>query len=179
MRTKQVRVKPYSKKWPLYFQRFASYYHQWLGKLLLRVEHVGSTSVPGLAAKPILDIDLVIVRENFPLVRTILENHGYYYEGDLGIKDREAFSYSHLSFFSDQDVPTHHLYVCPQDSEQLHQHLLFRNFLRAHPEWVARYGKLKMSLALAHPFDIEEYIAGKHQLVNEILDLAIQEDLNH
>lgn len=175
MRSKHVRVVPYSREWPQIFQRFANNYRQWLGDLLLQAEHVGSTSVPDLPAKPIIDIDLVIARENFPLVRAILEDHGYHYEGDLGIDDREAFGYSQLSFFSDREVPAHHLYVCPLDSAELRRHLLFRDFLCTHSEWVSRYGDLKMNLALAHPEDINAYMAGKHQFINQILKIAVKE----
>ena len=63
-----------------------------------------------------------------------LEMIGYIHEGDLGIREREAFKYS-----DKPHLQTHHLYVCPKDSEELHRHIAFRDFLRSHPEAVGKY----------------------------------------
>ena len=120
---------------------------------MLAVEHVGSTSVPLLVAKPIIDLDVVIDQNDLKEVIYLLEYHGYIYEGDLGLKDREAFRYE-----GKEHLRTHHLYVCPQDSKELKRHLAFRNYLRKHPNTVKEYGKIKKEAAKLYPNEIEKYI---------------------
>lgn len=94
MRTKDIVVLPYQKEWKEDFQAIARELQIALGELALSIEHVGSTSVEGLAAKPIIDIDVVIARESFSQVKKSLAAISYSHEGNLGIEDREAFSYS-------------------------------------------------------------------------------------
>jgi len=101
-----------------------------LGDTVLRIEHVGSTSVEGLSAKPIIDIDIVIKDHSaFELVKEKLALIGYVHEGDLEIKDREAFKYVGKEY-----LQQHHLYVCPQNSAELARHITFRNYLRNNQE---------------------------------------------
>ena len=130
---------------------------------MLVVEHVGSTSVPLLAAKPIIDLDVVIDQNDLKEVIYLLENHGYIYEGDLGLKDREAFRYE-----GKEHLRIHHLYVCPQDSKELKRHLAFRNYLRNHPNTVKEYGKVKKEAAKLYPNDIEKYCMYKSQIIEKI-----------
>jgi GrpB-like predicted nucleotidyltransferase (UPF0157 family) len=165
MRTKDVIVLPYDETWKDAFEKIVAELREALGDSALAIEHVGSTSVPGLAAKPIIDIDVVIDRSAFAGVREKLEAIGYTHEGDLGIPDREAFKYA--------DKPrlmAHHLYVCPQDSEELKRHLAFRDYLRTHENARHIYGRLKERLAARFPHDIESYMEGKSLLIQSILE---------
>ncbi|MBO7601103.1 MAG: GrpB family protein, partial [Lachnospiraceae bacterium] len=91
MRTKHVVVLPYDKKWKQNFVEIKNELAQALGELAISIEHVGSTSVEGLAAKPIIDIDVVVKKENINDVVSALNSIGYIHEGDLGIPGREAF----------------------------------------------------------------------------------------
>ncbi len=91
----------------------------------------------GLAAKPIIDIDIVI-DDNFDEVKSLLEEIGYCHEGDLGIPGRDAFKYE-----GKPHVMMHHLYVCKRDNEELQRHITFRNYLREHPDVRDRYGAVK------------------------------------
>lgn len=121
MRTKRVVVLPYDPRWKDEFQKIKSNLEKLLENTVLAIEHVGSTAVEELSAKPIIDIDIIIESyDNFEDVKSRLENLGYYHEGDLGIKDREAFGYNQKDEFM-----THHLYVCPRDSEELKRLLFF------------------------------------------------------
>ena len=119
MITKHVVVLPYDPRWALDFQIIRDLIREALGPLALGIEHVGSTSVRGLSAKPIIDLD-VIIRDNTLLndVIAALRKIGYEYEGDLGIAGREAFKYT-----GQGNLPAHHLYVCPKDSAELKRHL--------------------------------------------------------
>ena len=164
MRTANVTVVPYDAAWKTAFEEIKKELEQAIGDLIMGIEHVGSTSVEGLWAKPCIDIDVVIRDYTvFDAVVRRLETIGYIHEGDLGIKDREAFKYS-----DKPQLHTHHLYVCPQHSEELHRHITFRDFLRSNPEAVKRYGSTKETAAQLFPDDIDQYIAYKSPCIAEI-----------
>ena len=114
MKTEHIEVVDYDSKWVNDFNQIKGEIEEALKDLVLVVEHVGSTSVPLLAAKPIIDLDVVIDQNDLKEVIYLLEKHGYIYEGDLGLKDREAFRYE-----GKEHLRIHHLYVCPQDSKEL------------------------------------------------------------
>lgn len=164
MRTKKVIVVPYDPEWKAQFWQIAEELKQILGDLALAVEHVGSTAVPGLAAKPILDIDVVIRDCSvFSQVVQLLENGGYYHEGNLGIEGREAFGYSGKEY-----LQKHHLYVCPADSGELRRHLAFRDYLRSHEDAAGEYGRIKINAARKFPDSIEDYLRMKGPFIEEI-----------
>ena len=166
MRRKKVIVLPYDPAWKDAFEAIKGEIEAALGDLILGVEHVGSTSVEGLSAKPCIDVDVVIQDYSvFAEVVRRLEAIGYSHEGDLGIRDREAFRYS--------DKPhllNHHLYVCPRDSRELHRHLTFRDFLRSHPEAAKQYGQVKERAAQLFPEDMDQYIAYKSPCIARLYE---------
>lgn len=86
----------------------------------------------------------------------------YYHEGDLGIKDGEAFGYNEKFEFM-----THNLYVCPRGSEELKKHIVFRNYLRTHKEDREKYSEIKLQASIKYPTDIGSYIEDKSPCVNE------------
>ena len=162
--SKPVIVCPYDPRWPEAFARIRQELEAALGELITAIEHVGSTSVPGLAAKPIIDIDVVIPDASvFPEVVHRLHDIGYLHEGDLGIKDREAFRYE-----SKPHLQQHHLYVCPQSSQELHRHITFREYLRNHPEEAKVYGAVKLEGARRYPSSIEEYMRHKSACIETL-----------
>jgi GrpB-like predicted nucleotidyltransferase (UPF0157 family) len=172
-----VIVGPYDPAWPAQFDDLQRVWAAALAACRGTIHHVGSTAVPGLAAKPIIDVDIEIPgRDQLPAVVQALEGLGYRHSGDLGLPGREAFARGGA-----EDVPrdgsgrrwtAHNLYVCASDCAELQRHLLFRDWLRAHPESAAEYGALKQRLALAHRDDRESYIEGKTALVESILRAA-------
>lgn len=164
MRTAKVVVLPYDAGWQRDFAAIKRELECALGPLALRIEHVGSTAVEGLSAKPCIDIDVVIRDYDvFDAVVNKLAEIGYQHEGDLGIRDREAFCYS-----GKPHLQTHHLYVCPLQSAELHRHLTFRDFLRTHPEAVRQYGAVKEAAARLFPNDIDGYIRYKTPCIEEL-----------
>ena len=168
MRTKKVMVLPYDRAWKTAKKKIKEELDQAIGDLILGIEHVGSTSVEGMSAKPCIDIDVIIQDYSvFDAVVSRLEAVGYLHEGDLGIKDREAFQYSNKPH-----LQTHHLYVCPQYSEELHRHITFRDFLRSHPEAAKTYSSVKETAAQLFPEDIEQYIAYKSPCIEELYALC-------
>lgn len=168
MNRKSVVVLPYDEKWERDFHEIERELKEALGSLALRIEHVGSTSVKGLSAKPIIDIDAVISDYSvFPAVVEALAKIGYQHEGDLGIKEREAFKYS-----GKEHLRRHHLYVCPEASRELRRHVTFRDYLRSHPEAAAEYGRVKEEAARLFPDDMDKYIEYKSPCVEEFYKQA-------
>ena len=164
MVTKHVVVLPYDAQWGQDFLKIKDELIDALGQLAVSIEHVGSTSVQGLSAKPIIDVDVVI--KDYSVLDSViisLENIGYRYEGDLGIAGREAFKYD-----GKEHLRKHHLYVCPQDSAELHRHIAFRDYLRSHPEAAREYGRIKEEGARLYPFDIDGYIEYKSPFIEKI-----------
>lgn len=164
MVTMNIVVVPYDERWVRDFEAIASEIRDALGELAIDIVHVGSTSVPGLSAKPIIDID-VVIRDYASLhaVVSALKAVGYYHEGDLGIVGREAFGYEGKSH-----LRKHHLYVCPQASAELNRHIAFRDYLRAHPDAVNAYSLIKAEGAARYPHDIQGYIAHKSPFIESI-----------
>jgi GrpB-like predicted nucleotidyltransferase (UPF0157 family) len=131
--------------------------------LARRIEHVGSTAVPGLAAKPIIDMTIVIdTRNDLPAVIDRLQTIGYRHEGDLGILGREAFT-------TPPATPPHHLYVCAADNENLARVLAFRDFLRTHPDTARNYVTLKRSLAEQFRTDRTAYTNAKTTFIDQVV----------
>lgn len=162
MRTRHVVVKDYAPEWKSEFECIKAELLTVLDGKIITIEHVGSTSVEGLAAKPIIDID-VVIHNNFEEVKEALESIGYTHEGDLDIPGREAFKYK-----DKPQLMVHHLYVCNDDSEELHRHITFRNYLREHKEDREAYSSIKKEMALKYPEDIDSYIEGKQPVILDI-----------
>ncbi len=157
-----VIVVDYDPAWPAVFDALRVAIRAALGHLAASIEHVGSTSVPGLAAKPVIDLDVVVAGADVATAIARLAHVGYVHRGDLGIVGREAF-------WSPAGSPAHHLYVCPADSVALANHLAVRDHLRAHPEAARAYGELKKRLARLHARDIDGYVEGKSAFLLGIL----------
>jgi len=130
----------YSPAWPLEFERLRDRVAAAVGNLAVAIEHVGSTAVPGLAAKPVIDLVIVVEPEDMQAAIDRLTVIGYVHQGNLGVEGREAFGVP-------EGERRHHLYVSPADSEELRAQLAFRNRLRADPELAAEYEALKRGLA--------------------------------
>lgn len=168
MREKSVIVLPYNPKWKTDFETIKRELASAIGGLAVSIEHVGSTSVEGLSAKPVIDIDVVISDgSSFDRVAGRLKTIGYFHAGDQGIKDREVFKYT-----GKPHLQKHHLYVCPQNSRELLRHITFRDFLRKNPDAVKRYSEVKERAARLFPNDIEKYMAYKSPCIEELYSLC-------
>ena len=164
MRTGRVVVVPYEEAWASAFEEIKKEIEAEIGDLIFGIEHIGSTSVKGLSAKPCIDIDVIIKDYSvFDEIVNKLGAIGYIHEGNLGIKDREAFKYT-----DKPHLMMHHLYVCPQYSKELHRHITFRDFLRSNPEAVKKYSMVKEKAAELFPSDIDKYIEYKSPCIEEL-----------
>lgn len=157
-----VTVIEYDPAWPLEFEREASRIRGALGENCLEVYHIGSTAVPGLAAKPIIDIMPVVYRlEAVDALSAGFEALGYEYLGEFGIPGRRYMRRG-------GDERTHQVHVFSVlDTANITRHLAFRDYLRAHPDVCAEYAALKRALAGKYPFDIGAYCDGKEKFVKK------------
>lgn len=162
----------YDDQWTNQFLTLKKVLNNALKSLILGIEHVGSTSVKGLGAKPILDIDVVI--EDYGVLPEVIKKFdkiGYFHQENWSFKGREAFGRKDtLVPWNGSNTPwmEHHLYVCNKDSKELARHLAFRDYLRNNPEAVIEYEQLKKYLAI-NAKDRTEYTLGKTNFVNKIL----------
>ena len=136
-------VVEYDKNWPSDFEKIKKEIEKAIVEPAV-IEHVGSTSIPGMKAKPIIDIDVGLENwADFEAVKKALAEIGYEHEGDRGITGREAFGRNGLVHNEVLDSIDHHLYVCSVDNEEYKRHILFRDYLRSHAEARDRYNQIK------------------------------------
>lgn len=158
-----IEIVDYNPAWPETFERLREHLLDGLKDGVIAIEHVGSTAVPGLAAKPIIDIDIVIEHlHELPKVGRLLENLGYEHLGDLGIEGRHAFG-------PPNDLPRHHLYVVSSGSKPHRDHIDLRDHLRASKHDAHRYAEAKKSLAIRFRHDREAYTEAKSGIIQELL----------
>lgn len=170
-----ITIAPYDPAWPAMFCAEAANIRRVLGELVLRVEHVGSTSVPGLAAKPVIDLQISV---------SSLEPMGIY------VQLLASIGYSHIPlgefdlvypfFQKPAELPTtHHIHLCVRGSEQERNHLAFRDYLRTHPVVAAEYLTLKRQLAAVHHGTTlesrESYSLSKTGFITSVLERALSE----
>jgi GrpB-like predicted nucleotidyltransferase (UPF0157 family) len=160
-----ILVVDYDPEWPRTFAALRDYVQGAVADLALAIEHVGSTAVPGLAAKPIVDLDVVVPAGRVTEAIARLTALGYAHKGDLGVPGREAMRHP-------PHLPRHHLYVCPAGNLALANHLAVRDRLRADAACARAYGDLKKRLAIQHAEDIDGYVAGKTAFILDVLRAA-------
>ncbi len=172
-------IHPYSPDWNNHFELIKADLNQALFGLDIIIEHVGSTAVPGLSAKPIIDIDIVYKDESvFNQIKTALESIGYFHNGNQGIEDREVFKRDGTSHNDVLDTIQHHLYVCSAESPALKRHLVTRDYLRNN-EWArAEYQQMKYDLAEQAGQDKKVYASLKEEHINPLIDQFYQNTEN-
>ena len=162
----RVEVVAYDPRWP---QQFTAVREELLAALrgveVIGVEHVGSTSVPGLAAKPRIDVDVVVSTEHLSAAREALEAAGYSWLGEQGVTDRHAFR-------APDRAPPRNVYVAIDGCLALRNHLAVRDLLRRDARLRDEYGQLKPELAGRDYADIDRYVLDKSPMIQRILAAA-------
>lgn len=157
-----VVVEQYNEKWPLEFKIIKKELEAHLqGVDILSIEHVGSTSIPGLAAKPIIDIDIIVSRSNVQAASDALVSNSFTYLGELGIEDRHAVKDPNQS-------PPRNIYICVEGAFQTRNHLAVRDTLRENAQLREEYGKVKLELA-AKGTNIIDYVEAKGPFLQKVL----------
>jgi GrpB-like predicted nucleotidyltransferase (UPF0157 family) len=159
MSVRIIEVVPYDEAWPSTFVTEKQSLSDMLGECVLAIHHIGSTAVPGLPAKPIIDIllevsDLFV----FDIRSPLLAGLGYQAKGEFGIPGRRYFT-------KGGERRTHQLHAFKRSDTNVTRHLAFRDYLRTHPEIAVEYADLKRRVAASCENDIERYSAGKHDFV--------------
>lgn len=134
-----------------------------LGKIVQAIHHIGGTSIPGIYAKPIIDLLLVVGSiEALDDKTSAMEMLGYEARGEYGIPGRRYFRKSNA-----QGIRSHHVHSFEKGHAEVFKHLVFRDYMIAHPDEADAYARLKIRLAAAHPDDIEAYVDGKDSFIKE------------
>jgi len=156
-------VVPHDPGWRAAYQHEAARIREALGEALVAVHHVGSTAIPDIDAKPVIDLCLEVrgVGELDARV-SAMEALGYVALGEYGIPRRRFFLRDDAS-----GVRTHHVHAFAAGDPEVHRHVAFRDYMIAHPDVASAYGRLKRELARRHPDDLEAYIAGKDPFIKE------------
>ena len=168
-------IETYNPEWVNQFERIKEKLLSGLSDIDVNIEHVGSTSVPNLAAKPIIDIDIVYNKfADFEGIKKSLEWLGYFHNGNQDIEGREVFKRTRTNYDEILDRISHHLYVCKNDCAELQRHILFRDYLRKHE--VARnfYQNLKYQIAEEANNDRKRYAAIKELKANAFINYIIE-----
>lgn len=162
-RSREYRIVDADPSWPARFEAEATRIREALGDLAVRVDHVGSTSVPGLAAKPIIDIQTSVSRM-VPRDAYVqpLRSLGYLWTLDPWSDEHEYFSRN------ENGDRAHQIHVCQAGGTWERRHLAFRDWLRIHPDDVAAYAALKRRLATQHPNDIMSYVDSKTEFIRSV-----------
>jgi GrpB-like predicted nucleotidyltransferase (UPF0157 family) len=164
-----VNVFEYDTAWPEQFQTIRSDLERILKDVpYSAIEHVGSTSVPGLSAKPVIDIDIIVSRDHLHEVIDALSEEGsYLFRGDLGIPDRYSFK-----FKDENALPKRNVYVCIHGCQSLRNHLAVRDLCRENAEVREKYGQAKRELSAREWESVDEYANAKTDILNWVLETA-------
>lgn len=164
---RKIVVVPHDPHWGSVFEEEARLLEKVFVGEVIHIHHIGSTAIPEIYAKPIIDILMEVRRiERVDAYNAAMMQLGYLPQGEGGIPGRRFF------IKGNNDHRTHHLHVYAVDHPEISRHLLFRDYLQAHPQQAQAYSLLKRELAKRFPFDIEGYIAGKEPFIKEILQQA-------
>lgn len=162
-------VTEYNPEWETEFKKEADLIAKILGSLCIDIFHIGSTAVPRLKAKPIIDIMPVV--HNIDKVDALareFEKVGYEYLGEFGIKGRRYLR-------KGGDERTHQIHIFEKsNTKDIERHLAVRDYLRTHSEDAYLYGKLKEELAAKFPYDIDGYCDGKDEFVKQLEKRALE-----
>jgi GrpB-like predicted nucleotidyltransferase (UPF0157 family) len=158
-----IQVVPYDPGWPAAFDEEAHRIEAALGDVPIRSHHIGSTAVPGLHAKPVIDILMEVPSlEQLDSRAPALAAMGYEPKGEFGIPGRRYFRRDNAD-----GIRTHQVHAFGVSTDHVFRHLAFRDYMRAHPSVAKVYGELKARLALEFPDDLDAYMDGKDAFIKD------------
>lgn len=160
---------PHDARWSNEFGRESAAVARALGDVLVEIHHIGSTAIPGIVAKPVIDMLAVVADLGLVDVRAAaLESLSYEAMGEFGITGRRYFRKN-----GTDGVRTHQVHAFKVNSPDVRRHIAFRDYLRCHPAEAQRYSELKLALAQRSSSDIDSYTDGKTTFVREIESRAL------
>ncbi len=168
---KQVQVHPPDPQWPEDFEAEAAQIALALGDSVARIYHIGSTSIPNIYAKPVIDMLVeVSAIDRVDAYNGAMAALGYTAMGEYGLPGRRYFRKDNA-----EGVRTHHVHTFQLGSSEAVRHLAFRDFMRANPDCAQQYSDLKRALAAQYPDDIDGYMDGKDEFVKAIEQRAMEQ----
>ena len=166
----EVRVVPHDPSWSVEYQREANRIRNALGWIVVEIHHIGSTAIPGVFAKPIIDLCLEVCdTRQLDRANSAMEALGYAARGEFGIPGRRFFLRDNVS-----GIRTHHVHAFRTGSSEVRRHVAFRDYMIAHPHAAEAYSRLKSKLARDYANDREAYIAGKAPFIKEYEARALE-----
>lgn len=167
-----VELEDYNPEWKESYEKERDLLKKVLKDKIVGIEHVGSTAVPGLKSKPIIDICVAIKNlEDAVEFEEILKPYDYHFRGHQGVMDRYFYAKG------PEENRTHYVHFETLESDSYQNHILFRDYLIKHPEYIEKYKKLKEELAEKYPEERSKYTAGKSEFIQSVIQLA-KEELN-
>jgi GrpB-like predicted nucleotidyltransferase (UPF0157 family) len=174
--SEQIVIAPYNPDWPRWFDAEKQHLRNCLPKELIgRIEHFGSTAVPGLAAKPIVDmlVEVASLAETQVRIAPLLEGQGYdYFWRPTRGNDQPPFYAWFIKRDPGTGARTHHIHMVEAQFEEHWERLLFRDYLRANAQAAYEYEALKVHLSARHAADREAYTEGKTAFILEAMERA-------
>lgn len=162
----KVEIVPYDASWPIAFEKIRQDIKILLPGKFLEIEHIGSTAVPGLSAKPCIDVDIILGDlTEIDLCRAILEKAGFEPRGS-------RYGDGVWAFLRRNALPHQRLYLCPPNSLTHARRMLFRDRLRGNSELALQYQTLKLQLAQRHEYDGDAYTRAKTDFINKVIASA-------
>ena len=162
MSKRKIVVEPYNKKWKAKFKNEKQKLEKIFNDIIIGIHHIGSTAIPGIKAKPVIDIMIVVKNINkVDSYNNAMKSLGYEPKGEFGIANRRFFQ-------KGGNDRTHHVHIFQQGNKEIKRHLNFRDYMRAHPKQAQKYSRLKETLADKHSHNIRKYIEGKNDFIAEI-----------
>jgi len=168
-------IEKYNPEWPEFFINEKETIEKALGNLIVKIEHIGSTSIPGMGGIPIIDIMIGVIEEADAVeCIPLLEKIGYSYdpESDETYPDRKSLDKRSMGIRI-------HLYIVDINSDYWIRHILFREYLRANPDTAREYNLLKLELIKKYRYDREAYSKGKAKFIKKVEDKAKKERLKY
>lgn len=162
-----VKLVPYTYEWKEEYNKEEKLLYSVIGENVLDIQHVGSTSIEGLCAKPIIDIAVGVESLNVvDSFKALLENIDYEYRSNAGVEGRIFFAKG------SEDLRTHYLHIEVLNSELWKNHIYFRDYLRSHKEYTQEYSELKKRLGEKYEEDRASYTSEKNSFISMILEKA-------
>lgn len=162
----EVQLVPYNEEWATLFQKTKSEVQRILNSNVIDIQHIGSTAIRGIVAKPILDV-AVIVRNLDAINFEDMKRNGYVYGGEAGVPGRSFFAK-----YRGGDISTHHIHCYEQNNQNLLANIAFRDYLIEHPDYAKQYNDLKLHLAEQYADNRITYTNEKTDFIKMILRLA-------
>ena len=165
-----VELEEFNNNWFEEYEKEKKFLENKLKEKAIEIHHVGSTSITGLKAKPVIDILVAIEHLNkINEIEEILNDYGYSNRGHQGVEDRYFFAKG------PEEARTHYIHFVEKNSNTYYNLVYFKRYLIEHPKYIQKYCEIKQDLASKYPEERSKYTAGKNEFITNVIKLAKEE----